>query len=70
MDALKVLCPKYGYCVNSVKMWLIVKEEYKEQAESVFAEEDINIRTEGQCHLGTALGCATFVKSYVSSQIH
>ena len=44
-DALQLSGPACGYYPKPSKTWLIVKEEHKEEAESLFP--DLNITTEG-----------------------
>ncbi|CAH3148523.1 unnamed protein product, partial [Pocillopora meandrina] len=46
---------KFGYLVNGSKSWLIVKSEaLADEAMRVFGNE-VNITTEGQCHLGAVI---------------
>ena len=45
----------FGYLVNWSKSWLIVKSEaLADEAKRVFGDE-VNITTEGQCHLGAVI---------------
>jgi hypothetical protein len=48
--------PGFGYFVNPNKSWLIVKESYKQLAESLFANSNVNITTDGRPYLGSPLG--------------
>lgn len=51
---------KYGYLVNGSKSWLIVKSDVlADEAKRVFGEE-VNITTEGQCHLEAVIGSQEF----------
>ena len=46
---------KYGYLVNGLRSWLIVKlDVFAVEAKKVFGDE-VNITTEGQCHLGAII---------------
>ena len=47
---------KFGHLVNGSKSWLIVKlETIANEAERVFGDE-VNITTDGHCHLRTIIG--------------
>ena len=61
--------PEYGYLPNATKSWLIVKQDQLEQAKSLFKDTGVSITTEGQRHLGAALGSSSFVESYVQNKI-
>ena len=52
--------PKYGYYPKPLKSLLIVKQNYEEYAERIFAGSNIKITTEGARHLGTVLGDISF----------
>ena len=62
--------PEYGYHPNASKSWLIVKQDYLEQAKSLFNDTGVSITTEGQRYLGAALGSSSFVESYVQNKIN
>ena len=47
---------KYGYYQEATKSWLIVKEEILEEARRIFADTNVQIRSEGQKHLGAVIG--------------
>ena len=61
--------PMFGYDVNSVKTWLIVKEERLMEAEKLFQDTGLNITFEGSHHLGGAIGKKDFVQLYVEEQV-
>ena len=61
--------PEYGYLSNATKSWLIVKQDQLEHAKSLFKDTGVSITTEGQRHLGAALGSSSFVESYVQNKI-
>ena len=55
----KTLCmlgPKFGYYPEASKSWLIVEEKAKQRAFTVFKDTAIKITTDGQHHLGGAIG--------------
>ncbi len=56
---LSDLGPKFGYFPNGTKSWLIVKEEFLEEASDLFKDTDIHITSEGRPYLGSPLGSPT-----------
>ena len=62
---LCILGPKFGYYPEASKSWLIVKEKAKQRAFTVFKETTINIKTEGQRHLGAVIGSSKNKREYV-----
>ena len=61
--------PLIGYFPNAKKSVLIVKQEYYEQAMTIFADTEIEITTEGSKHLGACIGNAEFKKEYVEKKV-
>ena len=59
--------PKYGYFVNPAKTYLIVKADYKEDAETAF--QDVNITLEGHRYLGSYIGTKAGTERFVDQQI-
>ena len=60
---------KFGYLVNGSKNWLIVKtQDLADEAELVFGEE-VRITTEGQRHLGAAIGSQEYKDQYCSGKV-
>ena len=57
--------PALGYFQNARKCWLIVKPGKEEEAIKTFAGTAINITTEGQKHLGAALGSRPYLEGNV-----
>ncbi len=55
-DRLAQLGPDYGYYPNAEKTWLIVKEDYLEEAKAKFNGSRVSITAEGKRHLGAAVG--------------
>ena len=68
-DELLESGPALGYLPNAKKCWLITKPEREEAAKNVFGETLINITTEGQKHLGAALGSRSYLKEYVEEKV-
>ena len=66
---LQFIGPGYGYFPNARKTVLIVKEEYLEKAKELFGEEGVVITTEGQRHLGAAIGSAAYREKYINSLV-
>ena len=61
---------KYGYHVNEKKSWLILKNENdRNKAKSICSDLSIKITTEGQRHLGAALGSESFKEAYVNEKV-
>ena len=54
-----------GYFPNAKKCWLIVKPCREEEARELFAGMAINVTTEGQKHLGAALGSRSYLEEYI-----
>ena len=67
-----VLCetgPKYGYVPLPKKTILIVKPEFKAQAEQIFKNTKVKITTEGERHMGAVIGSHEFRETYVSNKV-
>ena len=61
---------KYGYFVNGMKSWLIVKsEQIGELARSLFGDT-VNITTEGKRHLGAVIGSEEYKKEYCDELVN
>ena len=60
---------KFGYNINAGKLYLIVKNQYKEKAIEIFKNSNIKITTEGHRHLGSVIGSKQFSESYISSLV-
>ena len=69
-DNLVAKGPRYGYFPNGMKTWLVVKSDLYETAADIFAGTGVQITTQGRRHLGAALGCRSFVESFVSDQVN
>ena len=68
-DQLSLLGPHFGYFPNASKTWLVVKEQYLNHAQLLFANTCVNVTTDGRPHLGAAIGSTAFVAQYVSNKI-
>ena len=66
---LTTLGPRFGYSPNAMKTWLVTKEEHLTTATTQFANEGVNITSEGRPYLGAALGKPEFVSSYVRNKV-
>lgn len=61
--------PGLGYFPNAKKCWLIVKPCREEKARELLAGRAINVTTEGQKHLGAALGSRSYLEEYVNDKV-
>ena len=68
-DELTEVGPNLGYYPNAKKCWLITKPEKVEGARAIFEGTAINISTQGQSHLGAALGSREYLEEYVGSKV-
>ena len=68
-DELTEAGPNLGYYPNATKCWLITKPEKVEGAGAIFEGTAINISTQGQCHLGAAMGSREYLEEYVGSKV-
>ena len=61
---------KFGYLVNGIKSWLIVKsEQLANEARAVFGDS-VNITTEGKRHLGAVIGSTSYKQEYCEEIVH
>ena len=61
--------PDLGYYPNAGKCWLVTKPDKEETARSIVEEMAINITTEGQKHLGAALGSRSYLEQCVNGKV-
>ena len=59
----------FGYVPNASKTYLVVKDKYAAAARCTFSDTGIVISTDGQRHLGAALGYKDYTATYVSSKV-
>ena len=69
-DLLQHMGPKYGYFPKAAKSHLIVKQQYEQKANDVFAQSNVNITTSGKRHLGAVIGNESYKKEYVSDLVN
>ena len=62
--------PKFGYFLEGSKSWIIVRENAKERAQTIFDKTKIKIITDGQRHLGAVIGTANFKQNYMKEKIN
>ena len=64
--------PDLGYYPNAGKCWLVTKPDNEETTRSIGKETAIIIKitTEGQKHLGAALGSRSYLEQYVNSKVN
>ena len=61
--------PSIGYYVNQRKSWLIVKEQYLEEAKTIFSDCNIEITSEGHSHLGAIIGNEIKKKKFMTAKL-
>ena len=66
-ELLQQVGPLYAYFPKPSKSYLVVKEQYLENATETFRGSEVKITTEGKKHLGAAIGSEDFKASYVKS---
>ena len=68
-DVLNDVGPAIGYLPNAKKCWLITKPDKEETARKVFAGTAVNVSSQGQRHLGAALGSREYFEDYVNGKV-
>ena len=68
-DAIVETSKYVGYYTKSSKSWLIVKEQYRENANQIFTGAGIQITSSGKRHLGAVVGDETFKDDYTCEKI-
>ena len=68
-ELMQQVGPLYGYFPKPSKSYLLVKEQYFENAIGTFRGNEIKITTEGKKHLGAAIGSEDCKASYVKSLV-
>lgn len=61
--------PSYGYNANASKTCLVIKEEFRSEADAIFGDTQVKITCEGHPHLGAPLGSPEYVSKYVREKI-
>ena len=62
-ELLQQVGPLYGYFPKPSKSYLVVKEQYLENAIETFRRSEVKTTTEGKKHLGAAVGIEDFKAS-------
>ena len=68
-DEISRLGPNFGYHANASKTWLVIKKEFRAEADSLFGDTGVKITSEGRPHLGAPLGSPDYVSQYVSEKV-
>ena len=68
-DGLNTLGPKFGYTPNAIKIHLLVKEEFENEARSAFMNTNVNITTKGKSYLGSPIGTEEFVAEFMMRKV-
>lgn len=68
-DTLSIIGPDFGYYPNAKKCWIITKPDKESIVKEAFKETALNITTQGQKHLGAAIGSREYVEDYVSNKV-
>ena len=66
---LTVIGLEIGYHSNAIKTHLAVKPKLLDEATKLFENTNVQITTQGQRHLGAAIGTPTFAEEYVAGKI-
>ena len=53
--------PSYGYFSNTLKTWLVTKDQYQEKDATVFADTGVKIISDGMIYLEAALDSNEFI---------
>ena len=61
--------PQFGYVVNPVKTWFVVKPAHLATAKKLFAGTGVNISVEGRPYLGATIGTREFTRNYVGAKV-
>ena len=61
--------PDFGYYPNASKTHLVVKPELVSKAKKMFENTEVQISTNGQRHLGAAIGTHEFIEAYAAQKI-
>ena len=61
--------PQFGYVVNPVKTWFVVKPAHLATAKKLFAGTGVNISVEGRPYLGATIGTREFTHNYIGAKV-
>ena len=59
----------FGYHVDAVKTWLVVKEEYLASAQRIFDGSGIQITSAGWPYLGAAISFQDYIRNYTQDHV-
>ena len=68
-NKLATIGPKYGYFPKSTKSYLIVNNNYRRDAKTIFTDTNINIITDGRKHLRAVVGSNTYKVQYIENLV-
>ena len=68
-EHMKKIGPKYGYDPQTVKSFLIVKEQYAQNARALFNDTDIKVTYAGKRHLGAVVDSQEYTSEYVNELV-
>ena len=61
--------PDFGYLPNLSKTCVIVKEQFYDEAVTIFQGSGVSVTVEGKRHLRAALGSSSFIDSFVEAKV-
>ena len=59
----------YGYNVNALKTWLLVKDRVYDDTKRLFVGTGIQVTSAGRAYLGAPLGSDSFVAKYTDGHV-
>ena len=68
-DEVNTHGPGFGYFVNPVKTWLVVREHCLSAAISAFSGTGVNVTHEGRPHLGSPIGSEAYINQFVCEKV-
>ena len=67
-DQLNSFGPKYGYCTNACKTWLVTKNCLSTATEA-FANTGVKVTSESRPYLGAALDTEEYIQEFVTNKV-
>ena len=61
--------PTFRYFANASKTWLVVKPGLLEDASMVFGDTNVKITCTGRTYLGSAFGCHSYMREFVTEKV-
>ena len=65
---LTAIGPAFVYFPNATKTHLVVEPELMDKATKIFENTEVQVTTQGQRHLGTAIGTSSFAEELCNTQ--